>query len=199
MSMGKTDTKQRILDTATNLFSGHGFSATSIDDILKGVGITKGAFYHYFKGKDHLCEVILERAVAEYHQLAETLQATDNDSDSLRQWYQMLIEKQTSGQWLYYRLVMRLSIESTELNAAIQNKLRTFWQWCQTFYETLIRNTADRNEIDLSADAAPLARLFMAAHLGAVWLDRCAPAAEDMTSVCETLLKTLFQTSPHES
>lgn len=186
--MRKTDTKHRIMDTATAFFSCHGFCATSIDDILKGVGITKGAFYHYFNGKDHLCEMILDRAVAEYHQLAESLLAGPVDSDSLHQWYRMLVEKQTSGQWLYCRLLMRLTIETTELSGAVQNKLKTFWLWCQSFYETLIR-TSVVTPSRLSIPPADLARLCISAHFGAVWLDRCAPAAQDLTTVCETLLK----------
>lgn len=186
--MRKTDTKQRIMDTATTLFSCHGFCATSIDDILKGVGITKGAFYHYFNGKDHLCEMILDRAVGEYHQLAESLLAGPVGSDSLHQWYRMLIEKQTSGQWLYCRLLMRLTIESTELSGAIQNKLKTFWIWCQGFYETLI-SQAVVPPSELAIPPAELARLCISAHFGAVWLDRAAPAPQDLTSVCETLLK----------
>ena len=187
--MGSTDTRQRIIETATNLFSSHGFCATSIDDILKGVGITKGAFYHYFKGKDHLCEVILERAVTEYHRLADELQTGESDSDPLYQWCRMLMEKQTSGQWLYYRLLTRLSIESSQLNAAMQNKLRTFWQWCQTFYESLIAKQASGDAASHAVEPRELARLYMAAHFGAVWLDRCSPRSQDMTTMCETLLK----------
>jgi AcrR family transcriptional regulator len=187
MSKRPTDTKQRIISTATNLFSCHGLSATPIDDILTALGITKGAFYHYFKGKDHLCEVILDQAIAEYHQLAQTLQASETGSDGLRQWCQILIEKQSSGQWLYYRLLTRLSIESGELNAKMQQQLKEFWLWCQHFYETLIR----QSESFQPADTNPreLARLFMAAHFGAAWLDRCAPAPQDLTTVCESLLK----------
>lgn len=187
MSKGPTDTRQRILDTATGLFSCHGFSATPIEDILTEVGVTKGAFYHYFKGKDHLCEVTLQQAIAAYQQLAQTLQEADPDDNRLEQWCRMLIEKQTSGQWLYYRLLTRLSIESTELNSQMQNQLKTFWLWCQHFYEILIR------EIDPSeasgTDARVLARVFIASHFGAVWLDRFAPAPQDVTAVCETMLK----------
>jgi len=175
------------MDTATTLFSCHGFSATSIDDILKGVGITKGAFYHYFNGKEHLCGLILDRAVAEYHQLADGLLAAPVDSGTLHRWYRMLIEKQTSGQWLYCRLLMRLSIESSELNGTMQNKLKTFWLWCQSFYEMLIRKAVATSQLSISP--AELARLCISAHFGAVWLDRCAPAPQDLTSVCETLLK----------
>ena len=182
-------TKQHIIDTATNLFSGHGFSATSIDDILRGVGITKGAFYHYFRGKDHLCEVVLDCAVTEYHRLADDLQKQESHLSPLDQWCRMLIEKQTSGEWLYYRLLMRLSIESGELNAAMRNTLRTFWRWCQAFYETLVQKTIPTDTTSPAVDPPALARLYMAAHFGAAWLDRCAADSQDLTAVCETLLK----------
>ena len=187
--MRKTDTKQRIMETATTLFSCHGFCATSIDDILKGVGITKGAFYHYFKGKDHLCETILDRAVAEYHQLADTLGESEDDTNPLHQWCQMLIEKQTSGQWLYYRLLTRLSMESAQLNASMQNKLRTFWLWCRAFYETLIRKTASVKVNSRGITPQELACVYMATQFGATWLARCAPDSQNLIDVCETMLK----------
>ena len=192
MSRRPTDTKQQILDTGTNLFSSHGVCATSVDDILSSVGITKGAFYHYFKSKDHLCEIALDRAVAEYHQLADDFQNADNHPKLLQRWLEVLIERQTSGQWLYYSLLVRLSIESVELNGPTQNKLKTFWQWCQSFHETLIRKSFAR-QIHTSIQPGELARLYMSACFGAVWLDRCAPAPQDLTSVCETLLKQNIQ------
>lgn len=189
MPVKSADTKQQILNAATNLFSCHGFCATSVDDILSAVGLTKGAFYHYFKSKHHLCEAVLDRAIDEYHQLAGELQEADHESNLLQRWLQILLKKQSSGQWLYYSLLVRLSIESPHLNASMQNKLKTFWLWCQTFYETLIRKTAAAENHALKAEPASLARLFMAAHFGALCLDRCAASSQDVTAVCETLLK----------
>ena len=188
MSRKSANTKERILDTATNFFSTHGFSGTSIDDILTAVGITKGAFYHYFKSKDHLCEIVLDITIAEYHQLAESIQGQAISGDTLYRWLETLIEKQTSGKWLHCRLVTRLSIESAQLSPAIQNKLRTFWQWCQNLYETLIAQAMREHSPKRSIEPAAAARLFIAAHFGAIWLDRCAPAKQDITTVCETLL-----------
>ena len=188
MSRKPTNTKERILDTATNLFSTHGFAGTSIDDILQAVGITKGAFYHYFNSKDHLCQAVLDIAVAEYHQLAEPIQQDTESSESLHHWLEVLIEKQTSGQWLHCRLVTRLSIESAQLSAGVQQKLRNFWLWYQSLYESLIRRRLRDHPAGDSIDPAAAARLFMSAHFGALWLDRCAPAREDIITVCETLL-----------
>jgi len=187
MPRKSTNTKARILNTATNLFSSHGFAGTSIDDILQAVGITKGAFYHYFHSKDHLCQAVLDIAISEYHQLAESVQDTPDASQRLYRWLEVLIQKQTSGQWLHCRLMTRLSIESAQLSAVMQQKLRNFWQWYQGFYEDLIRLRLPNSDGN-SMDPAATARLFMAAHFGALWLDRCAPAKEDIITVCETLL-----------
>ena len=192
MSRKSSDTKERILDTATNLFSTHGFSGTSIDDILTAVGITKGAFYHYFKSKDHLCEIVLDTTITEYHQLAESIQSQTISGDALYRWLETLIEKQTSGKWLHCRLVTRLSIESAQLSSATQNKLRTFWLWCQSFYETLIAQAMQEHSTKRTIEPAAAARLFISAHFGAIWLDRCAPAREDITTVCETFLRQII-------
>ena len=196
MAKKPNNTKERILDTATNLFSTHGFCGTAIDDILSAVGITKGAFYHYFKSKDALCEAIVDLAVAQYHALAEPIQNRPAESGLLHDWLELLMEKQASGQWLYCRLLTRLSIEAVELNTAIQNKLQTFWLWCQGLYETLIRRAIQDTPKTKAIDPAATARLFIAAHFGAIWLDRCAPAKEDLTVVCETLLRHI---SPHHA
>ena len=196
MSRKPTDTKERILDTATNLFSTHGFTGTSIDDILQAVGITKGAFYHYFNTKDHLCETVLDVAIAQYHVLAAKIRESGDDSKSLYRWLEVLIEKQTSGQWLHCRLISRLSIDAAQLSGPMQQKLRNFWLWYQSLYESLIRQTLRGQPSGDTVEPAAMARLFMAAHFGALWLDRCAPAREDIVTVCETLLGLSMPSPP---
>jgi TetR/AcrR family transcriptional repressor of nem operon len=55
------DTHERILDAAEHLITANGFSGTSIDEILKSAGLTKGAFFHHFKGKGDLARELIER------------------------------------------------------------------------------------------------------------------------------------------
>ncbi len=55
------DTKERILDTAQTLVLDKGFSATSLDDIIKAAGLTKGAFFHHFRSKGDLARKLVER------------------------------------------------------------------------------------------------------------------------------------------
>ncbi|MBW5482358.1 TetR family transcriptional regulator [Streptomyces bambusae] len=49
-----TATTGALLASARELFAGDGFSATSLDAICAGAGVTRGAFYHHFKNKEHI-------------------------------------------------------------------------------------------------------------------------------------------------
>lgn len=50
----KHRTRARIIDSARRLFNRHGFEQVSIDQIMSGAGLTRGAFYHHFESKDQL-------------------------------------------------------------------------------------------------------------------------------------------------
>lgn len=47
-------TKQDILDTAIRLFAEKGLENVKVEDVVKEVGVTRGAFYHYFKSREEL-------------------------------------------------------------------------------------------------------------------------------------------------
>lgn len=54
-------TRERILATAEPMVLRQGFAGTSLDDILKATKLTKGAFFHHFKGKSDLARALVER------------------------------------------------------------------------------------------------------------------------------------------
>jgi AcrR family transcriptional regulator len=45
------ETRNRILDAATQLFSKTGYDATGVAEICQSAGVSKGAFYHHFSTK----------------------------------------------------------------------------------------------------------------------------------------------------
>lgn len=58
MVKSKQNTRLKILQTALELFSRNGYDKTSVQRIIDGVGVSKGAFYHYFKSKEEVLEAI---------------------------------------------------------------------------------------------------------------------------------------------
>ncbi|WP_425447959.1 TetR/AcrR family transcriptional regulator [Dethiothermospora halolimnae] len=53
-----SDTKQRILDVSLKLFSQNGYSATSVREIARNVGVRESAIYNHFRGKDDIIETL---------------------------------------------------------------------------------------------------------------------------------------------
>jgi len=46
--------KTKILEAALSLFRAKGYAATSVDDLCRQAGVTKGAFFHHFRSKEEL-------------------------------------------------------------------------------------------------------------------------------------------------
>ncbi|EOD67584.1 TetR/AcrR family transcriptional regulator [Amycolatopsis vancoresmycina] len=55
-----SDTKQRILDVARDLFTTQGVQRTSLQDIADRLGITKPALYYHFPSRDDLVRSIVQ-------------------------------------------------------------------------------------------------------------------------------------------
>jgi AcrR family transcriptional regulator len=52
--------RERLLESAKILFSQKGYYATSVEDIVASAGLSKGAFYFYFKSKEELFKSLVE-------------------------------------------------------------------------------------------------------------------------------------------
>jgi TetR/AcrR family acrAB operon transcriptional repressor len=57
-------TRDRILDTAEQLFAEHGVSRTTLQHIATAAGVTRGAIYWHFDDKVALFNAMIERAVS---------------------------------------------------------------------------------------------------------------------------------------
>lgn len=56
--------RRQILVGAAHCFAGNGFHGTSMQDVLKEVGLSAGAVYRYFTGKEDLVAAIADEAFA---------------------------------------------------------------------------------------------------------------------------------------
>jgi len=52
--------RQRILDTAYDLFSHRGLGAVGVNELIETAGVSKATFYHHFRSKEQLVFAFLE-------------------------------------------------------------------------------------------------------------------------------------------
>jgi AcrR family transcriptional regulator len=67
--------RQRILEEAAQVFSRHGYRATSVDAIAAASGTSKGGVYFHFPNKDAIFLALLERMAALLHDRMERAMA----------------------------------------------------------------------------------------------------------------------------
>lgn len=76
------DARDALLDAALALVRRHGWAATSVDQLCRAAGVTKGAFFHHFESKEALGVAAAQRwtevtgplfASAPYHRQADPL------------------------------------------------------------------------------------------------------------------------------
>jgi AcrR family transcriptional regulator len=58
-------TRAALVDAARGLFGEQGFADTSTDEVVARAGVTKGALYHHFRGKDDLFRAVFEQVQRE--------------------------------------------------------------------------------------------------------------------------------------
>jgi AcrR family transcriptional regulator len=57
-------TRDHLVEVARRLFAEQGYEDTSIEDVLNAAGVSRGALYHHFAGKEALFEAALEQVEA---------------------------------------------------------------------------------------------------------------------------------------
>lgn len=74
--MKTTNVADDVLSAALELFAAQGYANTSVQQIVKAAGVTKGAMYHYFTSKDDLLFAIYERMLSLQKQRLDEIIAT---------------------------------------------------------------------------------------------------------------------------
>lgn len=59
------DTKEKILETAYDLFLSNSYEAVTINSIIEATGLTKGGIYHYFSSKEEIFKAVVDRYMTE--------------------------------------------------------------------------------------------------------------------------------------
>jgi len=181
----------RILKAARSIYSVHGFGGTSLDDIITAAGITKGAFYHYFKGTAALCEELLDEVIADYEQLTKSIDPDLAPIEQLRYMLETLARLNASGEWVNCRLILLLSAESHESRPKLQHRLEHFWKWYTDFFEDLILKCRSAGAISTQLDPKTQTRLVMSILAGSIMLERISPSTSGFDHLADIIINSL--------
>ena len=155
-----TNTRQRLIDIAEQLFAERGFYGVSIAAIASEAGLTKQGLLHHFSSKEKLYGAILQRISDDFQeQQNEAEQASEEPIERLKQFYATLAEP-TETNTRRTRLLMRELLDNNARSANAEN-----W-YLREFLERLIGMVKAIEGLQTLSDAEALGLAYQL--LGAV-------------------------------
>jgi AcrR family transcriptional regulator len=152
-------TRSALLDAAEALFWAKGVTRTTLEDIARVAGMTRGAIYHHFRGKADLLNALLDRRrFPQRDELAR--KAEDPTVDALSALYG----------------ICRSALELLATDVARQRLLGIMTYRCESLGE--LQGVADRRRIEILRSRELFVRLLRRAaknrQLALAWTPRIA-------------------------
>jgi AcrR family transcriptional regulator len=107
-------TRAFLLRTAAQVFGEHGYAATTQNDLIAASGLTKGAFYFYFRSKSALAlEVLQEQKNRWLTQVGQRIMVESSAADQLRALVPAMLDliAHDPGAWSVTRLSRELAAD----------------------------------------------------------------------------------------
>ncbi len=91
----KEEKRQAILDAAAQCFAEKGYNETTVDDIAKASGTSKGSIYIYFKSKEELFHLLNEKRTEKYFEIKDQLKQLDGATKKVNHLFQYFLSGKT--------------------------------------------------------------------------------------------------------
>ena len=157
----REQTSKKILEAALEQFAKKGFHGTSMNDIAKAAGVSKGLAYNYFQSKKHLLEALLNlfnEMSAEFEQVIEKSNDPYEKIKLLINYSFKYVEEREDYWLLYMSLVFQPDI--------MESAMKVIDQIYDSFYKMLEKIFKDIGLKNYVAEARIYGALFDGIFLG---------------------------------
>ncbi len=106
----KEEAKNRILEAANKVFAEKGYHEATMDDIAKRLGVSKGAIYLYFSGKEDLFEAMCKTTPQAFKEILLSSFGNDaNPIQSATQFFDKMLKLSASNPGLSFEILSEAS------------------------------------------------------------------------------------------
>ena len=161
-------TMQRMQTTGLNLFYKNGYYNTSVDDILKELSLSKGAFYYHFDSKEDFFIQIIEQLVVRkvYSMLIEPIEGHENTLELITNCFEDALETAVHNELDYGFLLNNFINEFNGRNPEIMKHLNEILRIWEVTLVSAIQRGKFNGHIDRHVDAEGVAVYLMSSFIG---------------------------------
>ena len=193
--------RDKLIDTAAQLFHSHGFEGTSIDMLMKTSGVSKSNFYYYFESKEALGLLTIEKVASEFREsiLSKTILNLDlNPLERFDGFYEEIISYQRS---LFSQscnagcFFGNLALEQSSVNERFRSALSDFFQEIEGYFEQCLRDGVEEGFFKEEIDPKETATLLVSQIEGAILLLKVYNSVDTLETVYGATRKLIVRPS----
>jgi TetR/AcrR family transcriptional regulator, transcriptional repressor for nem operon len=167
------DRRAEILDIAARLIAEHGFTQTSVEDVIREAKLSgKSHFYHYFKSKEELGYAVLNRQFERFTErgLAILREPMIDPLERLNLFIDSLVTVQAAQGCKRGCPFGSLAAEMADAHEGFRARIETVFERWAGQIQSLLWEA--RTQLDDDVDAARLSRFIIATLEGALLMSR---------------------------
>ncbi|KQV98913.1 ScbR family autoregulator-binding transcription factor [Streptomyces sp. Root369] len=179
-------TRSAILDGAARAFDAEGYHGTSLGDIVKEAGVTKGALYFHFGSKEELAQALVDEQFSALEPVTDTAKpGVQTVIDIVHTMARLLVAD------VRVRAGIRLVIDQSSKTGLVSEP---YTRWIELFRECLVQ-AQQRGDVKADLDPGRVARLIVGSwtglQLSSQVLSGRADLTEETTLMWEMLLPSI--------
>ncbi len=174
-------TRETILNASGELFNTRGYKATSISDITKATGLTKGAIYKHFLNKEALeretFKYLAQQVITSMRDRIKSRKTAGEKLEMLFTFFESyLIKPPVIGGCP----LLNLAIESDDAHPSLRDDARTMLETLRVALVKILTNGIRYGQIKPEIDADQEAAVILASLEGGIMMSKLTNSNNDM-------------------
>lgn len=186
-----SETRQRIIRAAADLFHKQGVHATSPDDIIEVSNTGKGQFYHYFQNKEGLVHEVLQTHLEAIRAGSAPLKYDVDSWEDLERWFQSHLQLQQKFRMTRGCPFGTIGNEVTENDELIRQDLCLIFEVVRSKLSAFFVKQKAKGSIARNADVGELADYCIATVQGAMLMGKIERSSRPVETTVAQALKYL--------
>jgi TetR/AcrR family transcriptional regulator, transcriptional repressor for nem operon len=167
-------TKNTILRESANLFNTKGYKATSISDITRATGLTKGAIYRHFESKSDLEQQALRRlSKTMFTELGGSIQEASNFQLKMEAIFEFFSNYMATPLYEGGCPLMNVSIETDDdTNTLLRDQASRMLTKLRSSVARLLENGVKNDQVHADIDISTYTTVFIATLEGGIMMSK---------------------------
>ncbi|NND88721.1 MAG: TetR/AcrR family transcriptional regulator [Flavobacteriaceae bacterium] len=167
-------TKNTILRESANLFNTKGYKATSISDITRATGLTKGAIYRHFESKSDLEQQALQRlSKTMFSELGSSIQEASNFQLKMEAIFEFFSNYMETPLYEGGCPLMNASIETDDdTNTLLRDQASRMLTKLRSSVAKLLENGVKNDQVHADIDISTYTTVFIATLEGGIMMSK---------------------------